>query len=175
MRAAFRSLLRSPGFTAAAVATLALGIGANTAIFTVVNALLLKPLPYADPDRLAVVWEHNLARGKKDNVVSPGNYLHWRDRARSFEQMAGASPGFRGTISGAGREPEEVPLQLVSANLFPMLGVRPALGRWFRADEDRTPRTARITWRSEPRRRMRKVSSWPFCHAASHEAEGVGS
>jgi putative ABC transport system permease protein len=141
---AVRSLLRNPGFTAAALVTLALGIGANTAIFTVVNALLVKPLPYADPDRLAVIWEHNLARQKKDNVVSPGNYIHWREQSQSFEQIAGASPNFRATLSGGGREPEEVPIQLVSGNLFPMLGVTPALGRWFRPEEDRSPRTAVI-------------------------------
>ena len=144
IRFAVQSLLRNPGFAAAALVTLALGIGGNTAIFTVVNALLLKPLPYADPDRLAIVWEHNVARQKRDNVVSPGNYIHWREQARSFEQLAGASPNFRGTLSGGGREPEELPLQLVSANLFPMLGVRPALGRWFRPEEDRAPRSVVI-------------------------------
>jgi putative ABC transport system permease protein len=144
IRFAVRSLMRSPGFAAAALITLALGIGANTAIFTIVNALLLRPLPYADPDRLAIVWEHNIPRQKPDNVVSPGNYIHWREQAQSFERLAGASPSFRGTISGGGREAEELPLQFVSADLLPMLGVRPALGRWFRPEEDRPPRTVVI-------------------------------
>lgn len=144
IRLAVRLLIRTPGFTAAALITLALGIGATTAIFTVVHALLLKPLPYRDADRLAIVWERNIPRDKKDNVVSPGNYLHWREQVRTFDQLAAASPNFRGTISGDGHEPEEVPVQLVSTNLLPMLGVRPLLGRWFRDAEDTTPRTAII-------------------------------
>ena len=142
LRFAVRSLLRSPAFTGAALVTLALGIGANTAIFTIVNALLLKPLPYKDADRLMIVWENNIRRNKPDNVVSPGNYIHWREQTRTFDDLAGVSPNFRGTVSGDGREPEEVPVQMVSANFFPMLGVRPALGRWFRAEEDRPPRAS---------------------------------
>jgi putative ABC transport system permease protein len=138
---AARTLLRSPGFTAAALITLALGIGANTAIFTIVDALLLRPLPYKDPSRLALVWERNIPRNKPDNVVSPGNYLHWREQAKSFDQLAGVSPNFRATLSGAGAEPEELPLQLVSGNFFPLLDVKPVLGRWLRPDEDKAPRT----------------------------------
>jgi putative ABC transport system permease protein len=139
---AVRAVLRNPGFAAAALITLALGIGATTAIFTVVDALLLTPLPYKDADRLVLVWERNIPRDKKDNVVSPGNYLHWRDQTKSFDQLAGVSPNFRGTLSGPGGEPEEVPLQIVSTNFFPVLGVRPELGRWFRDEEDTTPRVA---------------------------------
>ena len=142
LKFAARTLLRNHGFTAAALITLALGIGANTAIFTIVNALLFQPLPYNDPARLVLVWERNIPRNKPDNVVSPGNYLHWREQARSFDQLAGVSPNFRGTISGPGGEPEELPLQMVSTNFFPLLGVKPLVGRWFRDDEDTTPRTA---------------------------------
>ena len=141
VRLAIRGLLRNPGFAAAALVTLALGIGANTAIFTVVDALLLKPLPYKDPDRLMLVWERNIPRARKDNVVSPGNYIHWRERTKVFDQLAGLSPNFRATLSGAGGEPEELPLQMVSANFFPVLGVRPVVGRWFREEEDKSPRT----------------------------------
>jgi len=91
VRYAGRLLLRTPGFTIVAVIALALGIGANTAIFSVVNTLLLRQLPYPDPQKLVVVWELNIARDKRDNVVSPGNYLHWREMNRVFEQMAGIS------------------------------------------------------------------------------------
>lgn len=139
---AVRSLLRNSSFASAALITLALGTGATTAIFTVVDALLLKPLPYKDAERLMLVWERNIPRNKKDNVVSPGNYLHWREQNRSFDQLAGVSPNFRGTLSGPGGTPEEVPLQIVSTNFFPLLGVQPEEGRWFRDQEDTTPRTA---------------------------------
>jgi putative ABC transport system permease protein len=137
---AARLLRRSPGFTLVAVAALALGIGANTAIFTVVDTLLLKPLPYADPDRLAVVWEHNVPRDRKNNVVSPGNFIHWRELNQSFSELAAVSLTFRTTLTGAG-EPVELPLQMVSGTLFGMLGVRPAVGRDFTTQED-APRAA---------------------------------
>ena len=101
-RYAARLLLRSPGFTFVAVAALALGIGANTAIFSVVNTLLLQPLPYADADRLAVVWEHNLPRDRKNNVVSPGNFIHWRELNQSFKELSAVSMTFRTTLTGAG-------------------------------------------------------------------------
>ena len=134
-RYAARLLRRSPGFTAVAVLALALGIGANTAIFTVVDTLLLRPLPYANPDRLAVVWEHNLPRDRKNNVVSPGNFIHWRELNQSFSGLAAVSMTFRTTLTGAG-DAVELPLQLVSGSLFGMLGVRPALGRDFTPQED---------------------------------------
>ena len=78
LRHGARLLVRAPGFSIVAVCALAIGIGANTAIFSVVYTLLLKPLPYQDPDRLVVVWEHNIPRDRKNNVVSPGNFIHWR-------------------------------------------------------------------------------------------------
>ena len=108
VRYAGRLLLRTPGFTIVAVIALALGIGANTAIFSVVNTLLLRQLPYPDPQKLVVVWELNIARDKRDNVVSPGNYLHWREMNRVFEQMAGIST-FRTTLTGqSGRAPRAI-------------------------------------------------------------------
>ena len=134
-RYAARLLRRSPGFTLIAVAALALGIGANTAIFSVIDTLLLRPLPYADPDRLAVVWEHNLPRDRKNNVVAPGNFIHWRELNQSFTELAAVSMTFRATLTGAG-DPVELPQQLVSARLLSLLGVRPALGRDFQPEED---------------------------------------
>lgn len=142
-RYAARLLLRSPGFTLIAVTALALGIGANTAIVSVVDTLLLRPLPYADADRLAVVWEHNLPRDKEDNVVSPGNFLMWRELNQSFKELSVVSPAFRTTLTSAG-DATELPMQLVSGSLFGMLGVRPALGRDFTPQED-APGVAVVT------------------------------
>src|SRR5205823_11435541 len=92
-------------------------------------------LPYRDPARLAVVWEHNLPRDRRNNVVSPGNFLHWRELNGSFAGMSAVSMTFRTAYTGDG-EPEELPLQLVDATLFPMLGADAALGRTFTASED---------------------------------------
>src|SRR5262245_5638348 len=132
VRYAARLLLRSPAFTATAVLTLALGIGASTAIFSVVNAVLLQPLPYADPDHLMLI-------GERGNDGSPSNvgyktFLDWRTRSHSFEDMA-LFRSFQTTLVANG-EPERVAGMRVSANFFPMIGVRPALGRGFDADDD---------------------------------------
>jgi putative ABC transport system permease protein len=135
IRYAARLLLRSPGFTIVAVAALALGIGANTAIFSVVNTLLLRPLPYADADRLAVVWEQNLPRDKKDNVVSPGNFIHWREMNHTFTDLAAVSLTFRTTLTGQG-DATELPVQYISGSLFGILGARPQIGRDFTPQED---------------------------------------
>ena len=136
LRHGLRLLLRAPGFTTIAVAALAIGIGANTAIFSVVNTLLIQDLPYKAPDRLAVIWEHNLPRDRKNNVVSPGNFIHWREMNQAFEDIAAVGMTFSLTITGGG-DPEELPFQFVSASFFPILGVQPALGRSFTAEEDR--------------------------------------
>ena len=88
IRYAIRLLLRTPGFTAVAVLALALGIGANTAIFTIVNAVLLEPLPFQDPARLVVLWETNARRPGRSNVVGPANFVRWRERATAFEEMS---------------------------------------------------------------------------------------
>jgi predicted permease len=147
LRYAVRGLARSPGFTAAAVLTLALGLGANTAIFSVVDAALLRPLPFRDPDRLMLVWE---TQGDwKTRWVAPANFLDWRREARSFEALAGYSSSDL-NLTGAG-EPERLKAGVVSDNLFDLLGVRPALGRVFRRGEDESgPRVALVSdalWR----------------------------
>jgi putative ABC transport system permease protein len=136
LRHGVRLLLRTPAFSAVAIATLAIGIGANTAIFSVVNTLLIQRLPYADADRLAIVWEHNLPRDRKNNVVSPGNFLHWREMNRVFEDIAAVGMTFNVTLTGRG-EPVEVPFQYVSAAFFPIVGVQPQAGRWFTNEEDK--------------------------------------
>src|SRR5205085_7395460 len=106
LRFALRQLRRAPGFSVVAITALALGIGANTAIFSVVYTLLLKPLPYRDADRLAVVWE---VKGNRINPsVSPGNFLHWREMNGVFEEMSAVSLTFRAAYTGDG-DPEELP------------------------------------------------------------------
>ncbi len=145
VRSGLRSLLRSPGFTAAAVVALALGIGANTAIFSVVSSVLLRPLPYRDPDRLVRIWESNPGLGWPQFSTSYLNFLDWKRETRSFEPLAAwRNVGFNLTGSG---EPERVGGGAVTASLFPMLGIDPALGRSFTTDEERPggPRVVLMT------------------------------
>ncbi|MEO8129889.1 MAG: ABC transporter permease, partial [Bryobacteraceae bacterium] len=141
IRYAARTLARNPGFSLVAVAALALGIGANTAIFSVVNALLLRPLPYADSDRIVMVWEAN-PRGVAQNVVAPANYLDWKAQNHVFDAMSPVSPQIV-ILTGAG-QPDEIAGLAVSDSFFPLLGVAPELGRTFTADEDKpgAPRAA---------------------------------
>jgi predicted permease len=130
-----RSLLKTPGFTAVAVVTLALGIGANTAVFSLLNAVLLRPLPYDDAERLVLVWESAPFFGVDDSPVSPANYADWKLRARSFEHIGGLEiAGYR--LAGDG-PPELVLGAVVTADVFRALKTRPLLGRVFRDDEDR--------------------------------------
>jgi putative ABC transport system permease protein len=135
LRYAFRSFARTPMFTAVAIATLALGIGANTAIFSVVDTLLIRPLPYRQPDRLVVVWEFNVPRGQINPSVAPANFLRWREMNRSFQELSSVSPAFRTTLTGQG-DAVELPVQYVSGTLFGVLGVRPQIGRDFVSAED---------------------------------------
>ncbi len=135
LRFAFRQLLKNPGFTAVAVLTLALGIGATTAIFSVINAVILRPLPYPEPDRLVAVCESNPRLGWDRNVASLGAYSDWRDQSSVFEELAGAMVlGPTPLVGQAGSE--MVHAASVSANLFPLLGIRPLLGRQFLPEEE---------------------------------------
>jgi predicted permease len=133
LRFAARTLRRNIGFTTAAVLTLALGIGANAAIFSVVNAVLLRPLPYADADRLAMVWGWYDGFGK--TTTSLPDFRDLRERTKAFSQLA-ARHGTVFNLTGQG-EPEQLQADRVTANFFPMLGVRPMLGRAFLPDEER--------------------------------------
>ena len=131
-----RVLFKSPGFTVVAVIALALGIGANSAIFSTVNAVLLRPLPYNDPERLVEIWEHRpLQQGRERTVVSPAEFIAWREQVESFEQIAAINYVLHNLI-GSG-EPEQIQSLQVSASLFPMLGVKPIAGRPFLEEEDR--------------------------------------
>ncbi len=142
LRFAFRSLRRAPAFTLAAVATLALGIGANTAIFSVVNAVLLNPLGYPGADRLVVVWGRHTTIGRE--TASLPDFLDWRTQNRSFESLA-AMTRTRFNLTGAG-EPEVVRGALATPNLWQVLGVTPSVGRAFRAEEEGSgaPRVAML-------------------------------
>ncbi|MFL6513578.1 MAG: ABC transporter permease, partial [Chthoniobacterales bacterium] len=135
LRYGIRVLLKNPGFTVAAVVALALAIGANSVIFSVVNAVLLRPLPFKDSQRLVVVWENAAHLGFPKDTPPPGTFLDWQQQNTVFTGMAAtALKSFN--VLGAG-EPERVDGRKVSANLFDLLGVRPVLGRTFSADEDK--------------------------------------
>ena len=134
IRHALRLLRTRPGFAAVAVTTLALGIGANTAIFSVVRSVLLEPIPFPDPDRLVLLWEAPADSPTKTFIVSAPNYVDWRRDVKSFEQ-SGIWEFLTFNLSGDG-EPERVSGMRVSSSTFAMLGVPPALGRTFTADED---------------------------------------
>src|SRR4030095_627094 len=135
LRYGLRMLLKTPGFTFVAVITLALGIGANTAIFSLVKAVSLRPLPYQDSDRLAILWTDDPKHDIHEEGVSYPNFLDWRSQNKLFTDMAICSRGKPVVLAG-GDEPERVRGDLVSANLFPILGVRPALGRSISPDEE---------------------------------------
>jgi putative ABC transport system permease protein len=136
LRYAVRMLRRQPVFAMAAIVTLALGIGANTAIFALVNAALLRPLPLGDPERLVVLFERTATSGH--DGVSPLNLLDWQARGRSFEGMAGFVPFVGGMVmTGSDGLPETVPRQWVTAGFFDVLGVPPIAGRGFQATDDR--------------------------------------
>src|SRR5512145_194275 len=133
LRYAFRQLLKNPAFTIVAVITLALGVGANTAIFSVVNAVLLRPLPYPEPEQLMQVWETDQARGGFDITASMPDYREWRRRNQSFSHLAAYSTGDY-NISG-NEEPEQAPGARVDTDFFALLGVNPAQGRGFSGEE----------------------------------------
>jgi len=150
IRYAARSLRRSPGFSAAAILTLALGIGANTAIFSVLEGVVLAPLPYPQPDRLVAIALYNRAL-KYTTSLSYPDFLDWQRNSPSFDEIAAfVSPGFY--LTGPGT-PEHVDGKDVSAGFFRTLGISPELGRSFSPEEDRYggPRAAMISdrlWRA---------------------------
>ncbi len=136
LRLAFRLCRRRPALSATVVLTLALGIGANSAIFSVINAVLLRPLPYKDPSRLAMLWSEDSAHGLREGRVSLPNFADWKSLSTSFEDMTpfGAQTFLLGGNDGP---PERMRSARVQANFFPLLGIEPVLGRAFSADEER--------------------------------------
>ena len=134
VRYGIRMLLKQPGVTVVAVITLALGIGANTAIFSVVNGLLLRPLPYANSDRLAIIWTHSPGANVAQDWPSPGQYVAIKSQTSVFEDIA-ITQGGNSNLTGLGA-PEQVGAVATSSALFPLLGVKPAIGRTFLSEED---------------------------------------
>ncbi len=136
LRYGLRMLVKNPGFTIVAVTALALGIGASSAIFSVVNTVLLRPLPYKSPDELVMLSGDATHQGFPRNTPPPANFLDWRAQNTVFTGMASmAEQSFN--LTGTG-EPERLDGERVSANLFSLLGVEPQLGRTFRPEEDQT-------------------------------------
>jgi hypothetical protein len=136
VRFALRQLWKSPGFTLVALATLGLGIGANTGIFSLVNSVILRPLPYPEPDQIVHVWNNNTREGISDDITSWPTFSDWRTQNSTFSVMAGYSGGSV-NLTGNG-DPEQVPVGRAGDKLGEVLGVAPVLGRWF-TDEEQEP------------------------------------
>src|SRR5215510_8540535 len=133
LRHGARVLQQAPGFAAAALVTLALGVGATSAIFGVVRAVMLEPLPYREPDRIVAVWETNRG-GTSRNVIAPANFVAWRERTRTLEHLGMVGPTNLVLIIDG--QPSNVSGLTLSADVFAALGVRPALGRAYTIEED---------------------------------------
>jgi putative ABC transport system permease protein len=136
LRYGFRMLLKKPGFTVTAILALALGVGATSAVFSVINGVMLRTLPYKNAARVVMLWERNRQSERSRNVVSPANFLDWQEQSSSFDEMA-AFYDTRGNLTGMG-DPEEIPRQVSTGNLFTLLGAEAALGRTY-TNEDAEP------------------------------------
>ncbi len=141
---AARTLARSPGFAILVVLVMALGIGANTALFTVVHSVLLKPLPFADPDRLVMLYERSIDANYPFNVIAPGVYAEWHKHAQSFKRMAIFSGTSQNLSGNSGQLPEKIETMRASSEFFPTLGVQPAYGRVFDPADDRPQADATV-------------------------------
>jgi predicted permease len=148
LRYALRGLRSSPAFALTAMLTLALGIGASTAIFSVTNAVLLRPLPYPGADRLVLVWNELRARDLEDFPFPPGDYQDLKAQVSAFEEVAALAPG-RQPLTGAGAEPEQISVTGVTPNLLPMLGAHTIVGRGF-VEEDALPQPQQLQAQGAP-------------------------
>src|SRR2546429_9891994 len=135
LRLAFRQLIKNPAFSAVAIITLALGIGANTAIFSIVNAVLLRPLPYPDADRIMVLSESS-GPGQDFSVALP-DYFDWQHDNTVFEHLAATHKESRNLSGIPGRDPERVSCAAVTRNFFNIIGLPPLIGRTFSEEEDK--------------------------------------
>src|SRR5262249_28636731 len=134
LRYAVRTLGKSPGFLSGAVFAVALGIGANTALFSVINAVLLEPLPYRESERLMVVWEKRQKEGTRTNGVVPADYFDWRAQNRVFSSLT--AHDLRSFALAGDGEPERVIGVLATADMLDTYGVQPILGRGFQPGDD---------------------------------------
>jgi putative ABC transport system permease protein len=134
LRFAVRSFLRAPRFTVPAVIALALGIGATSAIFSVVRGVILEPLPYRDPERIVAVWEHRVDRNRPRNVIASANFVAWRERNKSFELLGMVGPSRQNIVLDG--QPQEIAGFFASADALAALGTQPQLGRLYTPDED---------------------------------------
>jgi predicted permease len=143
-RLAIRGLAKRPGFTLLAILTLALGIGVNTALFTVVHGVLFRPLPFPHPRQLVAAWERGVGEGDGDNVVAGGQFTDWQQQATSFEQIAVVSEDSANLSGDGGSLPEAIRTGICSHTLFPLLGIQPIYGRPFSAQDDRDGAAATV-------------------------------
>ncbi|HXU39700.1 MAG TPA: ABC transporter permease [Blastocatellia bacterium] len=176
MRYGIRMLSKRPGFTAVAIIALALGIGANTAVFSVVNTVLLRPLPFAEPDRLVNLWTTRADRGINKMVASYPDFVDWRDQSNSFEQVAAYSEQDF-TLTG-GDNPSRLGGMVVSSDLFPLLKAQAAVGRTFSADDDRNgaPLTAVLShklWKQRYNGEASVIGSSVTLNSKSYTVIGV--
>lgn len=142
LRLAVRGLVKRPGFVLLAILTLALGIGVNTALFTVVHGVLFRPLPFPHPEQLVSVWERDVGEGEGDNVVAGGQFADWQQQSSSFQEMAVVGDDSANLSGDGGSLPEAIRTRTCSYTLFPLLDVRPVHGRTFSAQDDRAAAAA---------------------------------
>ena len=173
LRYGLRMMFRNPGFTLVAIITLALGVGANTTIFSVVNAILLKPLPFPNPDRLVMIWEQRVQEPDNFNIVSAPNFIDWQQQNNVFESMAMFDSAGNGYNLTGGSEPESVSGVRVSASFFDVLGVKPRLGRGFLPEEE-TPGKHRVVVLSDGLWRNRYAAD-PVLIPISDQTRGHGT
>ncbi|HUG41500.1 MAG TPA: ABC transporter permease [Longimicrobiales bacterium] len=163
VRLSFRSFGRSPGFTATAVLVLALGIGATTAIFSAVRAVVLKPLPFSEPDRLYMLWESNPEMGWEQETAAPANFLDWKERVSAFEDVEAYNwYPFQATLTGLD-EPHVLNVTEVTGGFFSMVGVEPMLGRTFTEEE---------TWATGETPVLLSARTWRTLFGGKREAVG---
>lgn len=163
LRRTFRNLARKPLFTAMVVLMLSLGLGTTTAIFSILDGVLLRPLPLREPERLVALWEHNPEMGWEQSPVAPANYLDWAAQSRRFEGMAAYAGGGGDFLLTDSSRPEIVRGQIVTASFFDVLGVAPAVGRSFRPEE---------TWKGEQSAVVLSHAFWQRRFAADPEIVG---
>ncbi|HYP13846.1 MAG TPA: ABC transporter permease [Bryobacteraceae bacterium] len=179
LRFSIRTLLKSPAFTAVALITIALGVGAGTTIFSVVNAVLLKPVPFRDPSRLALVYLNASERGVPRSHFSVADYVDWRTHDQAFEDGAAFGAWGRNfTLNGQG-EPEQIPGIYATSSFFSILGVRPVLGRFFEPGDDQPGRTRSLVISERLWRRRgadnRIVGSTINVNGEPHTVVGIAS